>query len=69
MVVLGGFTILTRIVSLIVGDFLAHQVGRLDEIVAQVAVAGFGKAAILSREITGAGTRPPEASDFGDSVL
>jgi len=67
--VLGDLFVLAGVEGGVVRDVDAHFVGTLDEIVAEVAVAGLGHTAILSFEVTGVVTRPPEAGDLGDGIL
>mgnify|MGYP001814446191 CR=1 FL=1 len=67
--VLGGFPILAAIECSVFGDMLAHEVGSLDEVIAQVAVAGLGHAAVFSLKVSGIGTRPPQASQLGDGIF
>ena len=69
MFVFGSLSIFGGIEGGVVGDMLAHFVGRLNQVVAQVMVAGFGQATLFGLEITGVGSRPPQVSDLGYGIF
>ena len=63
------FPVLACVEVSVVWDVLTHLVSGLNEVVAQVAIAGLGHAPVFGLEVTGGGTGPPEASDFGHGVF
>ena len=69
MFVFGSLSILGGIEGCVGGDMLAHFVSGLNQVVAQVMVAGFGQTTIFGLEITGVGAGPPQASDLGYGVF
>ena len=65
----GCLLILARIEGAVLGDVLAHAVGSLDQIVAQVTIARFGHVAVLGFKVARSGARPPQASEFGHGIF
>ena len=65
----GGFGIFALIEGAIFRHVSPDVIGGLDEIVAQVSIAGFGEVAVLGLELTGSAAGPPEASEFGDALF
>jgi len=61
--------VLACVVGGVFRDVPAHTIRRLDEIVAQVAVARLGHATVLGLEVTRVGAGPPKAGDLGHGVL
>jgi hypothetical protein len=64
-----GFPILTLIEGLIVRRIEADAIGDLDEIVAQITIAGFGHAPGLALKLAGFDTRPPHTGEAGEGSL